>query len=81
MASQSAPVVEVPQLTDITFDDEDRAVISGIAKVRAAPDQPFIENSFKLRTRIGTRANGRIIRLKEPELALVVECPKVLEQK
>jgi len=80
MASKEAPLVEVPKLTDIEFDKKNRLIITGRAKVRASPDQPSIENSFKLRTRLGTRENGQYIRLKDPELALVVECPSAWER-
>jgi hypothetical protein len=81
MASKQAPVVEVPKLTNIEFDAQDRMIITGRAKVRTSPDQPFVENSFKLRTKLGTRENGRVIRLEDPELALVLECPKAWERK
>ena len=80
-ASQEAPVVEVPKLTDIQFDNRDRLIITGRARVRTSPDQPFVENSFKLRTKLGTRENGQYIRLEEPELALGIECPKSFERK
>jgi len=80
MASKQAPVVEVPKLTNIEFDSQDRMIITGRAKIRTSPDQPFVENSFKLRTKLGTRENGRYIRLEEPELALVLECPKAWER-
>ena len=81
MASKSAPVVEVLALTSIEFDKRDRAIISGRVRIQSSPDAPFIENAFKLRTKIGTRMNGQVIRLKEPELALVIECPKAWERK
>lgn len=80
MASTQAPVVEVPKLTNIEFDNRDRLIITGRAKIRASPDQPFIEQSFKLRTKLGTRENGQYIRLDAPELAIVVECPKAWER-
>jgi hypothetical protein len=81
MASKQAPVVEVPKLTDVEFDNKNRLIITGRAKVRTSPDQPFVENSFKLRTKLGTRENGQYIRLEEPELALMIECPKQFEKK
>ena len=81
MNSKSAPVVEEPIISNIEFDEKDRAIISGRVAVQSSPDTPFIENAFKLRTRIGTRENGQVIRLKNPELALVVECPKAWERK
>jgi len=80
MASADAPLVEVIELNDIEFDKKDRVIITGRVRIRTAPDQPFIENSFKLRTKLGTRDDGQIIGLKEPELALVLECPKVMER-
>jgi len=81
MASREAPIVEVPKLINIEFDSKDRMIITGRAKVQTAPDQPFVENSFKLRTKLGTREDGQFIRLEQPELALVVECPKAWERK
>ena len=81
MASKQAPVVEVPKLTNIEFDRRDRLIITGRARIRASPDQPFIEQSFKLRTKLGTRNHGQYIRLDAPELAIVVECPKAWERK
>lgn len=81
MASQSAPIVEVPELTSIEFDEKDRAIISGRAMIQSSPGAPFIENGFKLRTKIGTREDGQVIQLKEPEIAIVVECPKAWERK
>ena len=80
MASKQAPVVEVPKLTNVEFDKKDRLIITGRAKVRASPDQPFVENSFKLRTKLGPRENGQYILLVEPELALMLECPKTIEK-
>lgn len=80
MASKQAPVVEVPKLTNIEFDRRDRLIITGRARIRASPDQPYIEQSFKLRTKLGTRSNGQYIRLDAPELAIVVECPKAWER-
>jgi hypothetical protein len=76
MASQRAPQVEVAKLTSVEFDDQDRMVITGRVRIRTSPEAPEIENAFKVRTKIGTRKDGHIIRLVEPELALVVECPK-----
>jgi hypothetical protein len=81
MASDEAPFVEVPQLTNIEFDEDDRLILTGRARIRTSPDQPFIENSFKLRTRLGTRENGQFIRLQDPELAIGLECPKEWEEK
>jgi hypothetical protein len=81
MASAHAPVVEVPEVTNIEFDDDNRLIITGIARVQTRSDAPQIENAFKVRTRIGTRKGGRTIKLIEPELAFVIECPKSIESK
>jgi len=81
MASKKAPVVEVPELTDIEFDNKNRLIITGRAKIRTSPDQPVVETPFKLRTKLGTREDGQYVRLEEPELALVLECPKAWERK
>jgi len=80
LISGTGPVVQVPKLTSVELDDVGRLIITGRARVRDRPDGQAIENGFKVRTRIGTRQDGRVIRLVEPELALVVECPKRLEQ-
>lgn len=63
MASQRAPQVEVAKLTSVEFDDQDRMVITGRVRIRTSPEAPEIENAFKVRTKIGTRKNGHIIRL------------------
>lgn len=76
----NAPLVECTKLISIEIDDKDRAIITGRAKVRAATDAPVIENSFKLRTRIATPRNGRAIKLSEPEIAIVLECPASWEK-
>lgn len=81
MSSESAPSVQVLELTDIEFDDRNKLILTGRVRVQPRQEVPVIENSFKLRTRIGTRRDGRFIRLVEPELALVLECPKSFEQK
>jgi hypothetical protein len=81
MASSTAPVIEVPRLTQVEFDSEDRLIITGRAIVKTSPDAPVIENAFKVRTKIGTRKNGQVIRLEQPELALVLECPQSWERK
>ncbi|KAI2495983.1 hypothetical protein MHU86_18507 [Fragilaria crotonensis] len=80
MASGTAPVIEVPRLTQVEFDSEDRLIITGRAIVKTSPDAPLIENAFKVRTKIGTRKDGHVIRLEQPELALVVECPQSWEK-
>jgi|GWRWMinimDraft_5_1066013.scaffolds.fasta_scaffold06178_1 hypothetical protein len=56
-------------------------IITGRARLRTSLTAPEINNAFKLRTKFGTREDGRMIRLDEPELALVVECPRVIERK
>jgi Ca2+-binding EF-hand superfamily protein len=78
--SESGVRVEVPELTNVEFDKKDRMIITGTAMVQTRPNAPVIEQKFKVRTKIGTTNNGRNIRLMEPELALVVECPKVWER-
>jgi hypothetical protein len=79
LISGTGPVVQVPKLTSVEFDKEDRLIITGRARVQSQPDGPVIENAFKVRTKVGTRMGGRVIRLVEPELALVLECPKSVE--
>ena len=81
LISGTGPVVEVPKLTNVEFDNQNRLIITGRAKVQSRPDGPVIENAFKVRTKIGTRKDGRTIRLVEPELALVLECPQTFEEK
>jgi hypothetical protein len=49
--------------------------------IRTSPDAPVIENAFKVRTKLGTRKDGQVIRLEQPELALVIECPQSWERK
>jgi hypothetical protein len=80
MTSKAAPVVEVLGLSNVVFDSKDKMVITGRARIRADPDAPIVTSTFKLRTKIGTRKNGQVIKLKEPELAFVFECPKALER-
>ena len=79
--SRKAPQVECTELISVEIDDQDRAIITGRAKVQAKEDAPVIENSFKLRTKVATPRNGRAIKLSEPEIALVVECPTQWEEK
>lgn len=81
ISGKNGPVVEVPKLTNVEFDDQNRLILTGRARVQSRPDVPIIENAFKVRTKIGTRKEGRVIRLVEPELALVLECPESLEEK
>ncbi|GMH74931.1 hypothetical protein TL16_g06599 [Triparma laevis f. inornata] len=78
--SPSAPLVEVPKLTNIEFDDQNRVIITGRAKVQASPDAVVVENGFKLRTKLGTSGNGRYIGLRETELAILLECPRAWEK-
>ncbi len=78
---RNAPQVEVQKLEDVQFDWRDRLIITGRAKIRASPDALSIENGFKLRTKIGTRGNGRIIGLLQPEIAIFAELPKEFENK
>ena len=81
LISGTGPVVRVPKLTNVEFDKKNRLIINGRARVQSRPDGPVIENAFKLRTKIGTTRGGRSIRLVEPELALMLECPNSLEEK
>lgn len=77
--SKSAPVVQVLGLSNIEFDSNDKMVVTGRAKLRTSPTAPVITNTFKVRTKIGTTRNGHSIRLVEPELAFVFECPQAIE--
>ena len=70
-----APSVVIPEFDDIEFDDNNNIVLSGRFIARDRPENPTIENAFKLRTKIGTRKDGQIIGLENPEIAIVVECP------
>lgn len=79
MTSKTAPVVEVLGLSNVEFDSRDRMIITGRARIRTSPEAPVVTNTFKVRTKIGTRKNGQVIRLVEPELAFVFECPTRLE--
>jgi len=79
MRSRAAPVVEVLGLSNVEFDRRDRMIVTGRARIRTGPDAPIVTNTFKVRTNIGTTNNGQNIRLVEPELAFVFECPKAWE--
>jgi hypothetical protein len=79
MASKSAPVVEVLGLSNVEFDAQDKMIITGRARIRTGPDAPIVTNTFKVRTKIGTGKRGQTIRLVEPELAFVFECPRAWE--
>ncbi|KAL3913897.1 MAG: hypothetical protein SGARI_000416, partial [Bacillariaceae sp.] len=80
MTSKTAPVVEVLGLSNVEFDSNNKMVITGRARIRASPDAPVVTNTFKVRTKIGTRKNGHVIRLVEPELAFVFECPEAIDR-
>jgi hypothetical protein len=80
MFSKTAPVVEVLGLSNVEFDSRDKMVITGRARIRTSPDAPVVTNTFKVRTKIGTRRNGHVIRLVEPELAFVFECPEAIDK-
>ncbi|KAG7361590.1 EF hand domain containing protein [Nitzschia inconspicua] len=80
MFSKTAPVVEVLGLSNVEFDSRDKMVITGRARIRTSPDAPVVTNTFKVRTKIGTRKNGHVIRLVEPELAFVFECPEAVDK-
>jgi len=80
MTCKTAPVVEVLELSNVEFDSRGKMIVTGKAKIRADPDAPIVTSTFKLRTKIGTRKNGQVIKLKEPELAFVFECPKAIER-
>jgi len=78
---QSAPKVVVDKLEDVRFDKRNRLIITGRARIMEAlgyRHEP-IEQGFKLRTKIGTRAGGRIIGLLQPEIAIFAEFPKGTE--
>ena len=82
LLEKNAPQVEVAKLEDVHFDRRNRLIITGRAKIKEAlgyRHEPF-EQGFRLRTKIGTRANGRIIGLLQPEIAIFAECPKELEK-
>jgi hypothetical protein len=78
--SPTAPRVEVPELTNIEFDKQNRLIITGRARVCTNPGAPKINQAFKVRTKIGAGQDGRFIRLVEPELAFVLECPTSWEK-
>lgn len=80
MTCETAPVVEVLGFENVEFDTRDKLIITGRARIRASPDAPVVTNTFKLRTKIGTRKNGQVIKLVEPELAFVFKCPATLEK-
>lgn len=79
MQGKNAPAVEVLGLSNIEFDSNDKLIVTGRARIRSGPDAPVVTNTFKVRTKIGTGKRGQTIRLVEPELAFVFECPRALE--
>jgi len=81
LTSKNAPLTEVTELTNVEFDKKNRLIMTGRAKIRTSPGAPTIEQAFKVRAKLGTRKGGRFIKLVEPELAFVLECPKPLEEK
>ena len=85
MSSKSAPVVEVLGLSNVEFDKKDRMILTGRARLRTSPEAPLVTNTFKVRTKIGTRKGGQAIRLVEPELAFAdvfdtMECAEAYVQ-
>ena len=80
-ASSAAPQVEVPCLESIEFDDRNRAVVGRRFLLQTLPNAPTMKNAFKQRFRLRTRAGGSVIRLRNLELALVLECSRAWEQK
>jgi hypothetical protein len=79
---QDAPLVEVSKLTDVHFDKRDRLVVTGRAKIQEALGYKHkpIEQGFKLRCRVGTRDDGRIIGLQQLEIAIFFECNREWER-
>lgn len=77
---KAAPLTEVVELSDIEWTKDNKFIFTGRVRVRASPDAPTIENSFKLRARLGTWGGGKYIGIIDPELALVLECPKAWER-
>jgi len=67
------------KLTDIKIDKQNRLVITGRARIRPSPEAPTVENGFKIRTKVGTRNDGQVIRLTDTEIAVSIECPKRVE--
>lgn len=77
---KAAPLTEVVELSDIEWTKDNKFIFTGRVRVRASPDAPTIENSFKLRARLGTWGGGKYIGIIDPELALVLECPSSWER-
>ena len=81
--AQNAPLVEVPKLDNVEFDNRNRLIITGRAIIKDAlslKTEP-VEQGFKLRTKIGTRNDGRIIGLLRPEIAIFAQCPEGVEKR
>ena len=80
---QNAPLVEVPKLDNIEFDNRNRLIITGRARIKDAlgVSHKTVEQGFKLRTKIGTRNDGRIIGLLRPEIAIFAQCPEDVEKR
>ena len=76
---EGGPKVDITELTNVEFDEKNKLIITGRARVRPRPGAAIIEQAFKVRTSIGPGMDGRSIRLEEPELALVAECPESWE--
>ena len=77
---KKAPLTEVVELSDIEWTKDNKFIFTGRVRVRTSPEDPIIENSFKLRARLGTWGGGKYIGIIDPELALVLECPKAWER-
>jgi Ca2+-binding EF-hand superfamily protein len=80
MASASAPVVKVVAIENVEFTPNNKMVLTGRVQVQTRPEQAIVESAFKLRARLGTNTIGRRIKLVDPELAIVAECPKWVEE-
>jgi len=81
--AKNAPLVEVPKLDNVEFDNRNRLIITGRAIIKDALSlntEP-VEQGFKLRTKIGTRNDGRIIGLLRPEIAIFAQCPEDIEKR
>jgi len=77
---KAAPLTEVVELSHIEWTKDNKFIFTGRVRVRASPEAPTIENSFKLRARLGTWDGGKYIGIIDPELALIIECPSAWER-
>jgi len=77
---KKAPLTEVVELSDIEWTKDNKFIFTGRVRLRASPEAPTIENSFKLRARLGTWDGGKYIGIIDPELALILECPSAWER-